>query len=338
MMGASHLIHGVAASTAQRDPEQLDHAIGQLLCRFLAARSLVLYHLLREDDGSTHTAQRIDLSSEGVHTDTVYFAAAATPAIAEELAACKACTADNQFVERANVAGELLTAFPVHTSKEVVRVLVVVSSESLTVSQIDMVYGVLRIMENHLALLDYGERDTLTGLLNRKTFESHFEKMRRRNGAEPARAHEPAWLAMADIDKFKSINDSHGHLFGDEVLLIVSQILKRTFRGADQLFRFGGEEFLIVLDHATEAGAHIALERFRSAVEAHAFPQIPCVTISVGYTQIRPHDVPTTCSERADDALYFAKRNGRNRLCHYEALVESGDLKPKANGTEAEIF
>jgi diguanylate cyclase (GGDEF)-like protein len=340
LMGATHLIHGVAASTAQRDPEQLDHAIGQLLCRFLSARSIALYHLLREEDGSSHTAIRIDLSAEGVRTDTVSIDLPNTPALSEEIGVCKACTANNQFVERASIAGELLTAFPVHTSPDIVRVLVVASSESLTVSQIDMVFGVLRIIENHLALLDYGERDTLTGLLNRKTFENHFEKMRRRHAIPTDRgnSHEPSWLALADIDKFKSINDSHGHLFGDEVLLIVSQILKRSFRGGDQLFRFGGEEFLIVLDHATEAGAHAALDRFRAAVEAHAFPQIERVTISLGYTRILPHDVPTICSERADDALYFAKRNGRNRLCHYETLVADGSLKPKSNITEIELF
>ena len=305
MMGASHLIHGVAASTAQRDPEQLDHAIGQLLCRFLQARSLALYHLLREEDGSIRTAQRIELSADGVHTDTLCVAQPPTQALADELAACLACTASQQFVERASAGGEMLTAFPVHVSKDVARACVVPSNESLTVAQIDMVFGVLRIIQNHLALVDYGERDTLTGLLNRKTFESHFEKRRRRdNEAGAARSAEPAWLALADIDKFKSINDSHGHLFGDEVLLIVSQILKRSFRGADQLFRFGGEEFLIVLDHATEVGAQVALERFRAAVEAHTFPQIPRVTISVGYTRILPQDVPTICAERADDALY----------------------------------
>lgn len=339
MMGASHLIHGVAASTAQRDPEQLDHAIGQLLCRFLGARSLALYHLLREEDGTSRMAHRIELSAEGVRNDSLCLAEPPSQAIADEIAVCLACTASHQFLERPSVAGEILTAFPVHASKDVVRVCVVPSSESLTVSQIDMVFGVLRIIENHLALVDYGERDTLTGLLNRKTFESHFEKIRRRNIAGDAtRPQEPAWLALADIDMFKSINDSHGHLFGDEVLLIVSQILKRSFRGADQLFRFGGEEFLIVLDHATESGAKVALERFRAAVEAHTFPQIPRVTISVGYTQILPHDVPTICAERADDALYYAKRNGRNRLCRYETLVATGDLKPKANVTEIELF
>jgi diguanylate cyclase (GGDEF)-like protein len=339
MMGAAHLIHGVAASTAQRDPEQLDHAIGQLLCRFLAARSIALYHLLREEDGSMRTAHRIELSAEGVRKDTLCLAEPLRPGLADEIAACRACTLSQQFVEHASIEGEMLTAFPVHATNNVVRICIVPSSESLSVSQIDMVFGVLRIIENHLALVDYGERDTLTGLLNRKTFESHFEKMRRRNGAlESARSLEPGWLAMADIDKFKSINDSHGHLFGDEVLLMVSQILKRSFRGADQLFRFGGEEFLIVLDQASEAGAQVALERFRAAVEAHTFPQIPRVTISLGYTRILPHDVPTLCAERADDALYYAKRNGRNKLCRYEALVAAGDLRPKANVTDIELF
>ena len=339
MMGASHLILGVAATTAQRDPEQLDHAIGQLLCRFLATRSLALYHLLREEDGTSRMAHRIELSADGVRTDTLCIASPPTPAVSDEIAACLACTVSQQFVERPSAAGEILTAFPVHTSKDVVRICVVPSNESLSVAQIDMVFGVLRIIENHLALVDYGERDTLTGLLNRKTFESHFEKMRRRNGAvDHTRSHEPGWLALADIDMFKSINDSHGHLFGDEVLLIVSQILKRSFRGADQLFRFGGEEFLIVLDHASEIGAQVALERFRAAVEAHAFPQILRVTISLGYTQILPHDVPTTCAERADDALYYAKRNGRNKVSRYETLVVSGDLQPKANVTDIEIF
>ena len=339
MMGASHLIHGVAASTAHRDPEQLDHAIGQLLCRFLAARAIALYHLLREEDGSSRTAHRIELSPDGVRTDTLCLTGPLTAALSDEVAACRACTASQQFVEHASAAGEILTAFLVHASNAVVRICVVPSSESLSVAQIDMVFGVLRIIQNHLALVDYGERDTLTGLLNRKTFESHFEKMRRRNGlVDSPRSLEPSWLAMADIDNFKSINDSHGHLFGDEVLLMVSQILKRSFRGADQLFRFGGEEFLIVLDHATESGAQVALERFRAAVEAHTFPQIPRLTISLGYTRILPHDVPTLCAERADDALYYAKRNGRNRLCHYEALVVAGDLEPKANVTDIELF
>jgi diguanylate cyclase (GGDEF)-like protein len=78
-------------------------------------------------------------------------------------------------------------------------------------------------------------------MLNRKTFEASFEKLRQRllmNDAATSTA-EPSWLALADIDRFKSINESRGHLFGDEALLLVAQQMAKCFRGADQLFRFG---------------------------------------------------------------------------------------------------
>ena len=106
----------------------------------------------------------------------------------------------------------------------------------------------------------------------------------------------------------KLVNDGYGHLFGDEVLLLVSRLMKRSFRGADQLFRFGGEEFLVVLERTNELGATIALERLRSAVAEYPFPQIGKVTVSAGFTRIVPTDVATTCVERADEALYHAKK------------------------------
>jgi Diguanylate cyclase, GGDEF domain len=94
---------------------------------------------------------------------------------------------------------------------------------------------------------------------------------------------EPSWLGLVDIDKFKCINDNYGHLFGDEVLLLVSQLMKKSFRGTDQLFRFGGEEFVIVLDHATTEGVEVAFDRLRETIAAFEFPQVGRVTISLGY-------------------------------------------------------
>jgi diguanylate cyclase (GGDEF)-like protein len=205
-----------------------------------------------------------------------------------------------------------------------------------------LVRGILRILKNQLSLLDYGERDTLTGLLNRKTFEFRFETLCQALREERDATAQPSWLGLVDVDHFKLINDSHGHLFGDEVLLLVSQIMTRTLRGADQLFRFGGEEFVIVLDEVTPAGAHTAFERVRAAVDAHRFPQLFHVTISLGYTQILSKDVPATCIERADAALYYAKRSGRNNVRDYEGLVAAGDLAPKAQsgnkGSDVELF
>jgi len=253
---------------------------------------------------------------------------------------CRDCTTLDRVVEGITAEGRLLTAFPLHAKSTVLGVVIVESAESLPVPHIDLIHGILRIIENHVALLDYGERDTLTGLLNRKTFDAYFNHVRRRVSSTQASdsALEPSWLALVDIDHFKSINDRHGHLFGDEVLLLVSQMMTRNFRGADHIFRFGGEEFLIVLDHASDIGAHIALDRLRASIEAHRFPQIGRVTVSLGYTQIRPEDVGTICVERADNALYYAKAHGRNNLQNYEMLIRSGALDAKSDTASVELF
>lgn len=95
---------------------------------------------------------------------------------------------------------------------------------------------------------------------------------------------------------------------------------------------------MIVLDNATELGAQIAFERLRAAVAAFSFPQVGRVTISLGYSQILPGDAPTTCVERADAALYYAKNHGRNNIRNYEALVAAGELTAKDRCEEAELF
>jgi diguanylate cyclase (GGDEF)-like protein len=211
------------------------------------------------------------------------------------------------------------------------------TGDGLQLRDAGLVEGILRIVKNHLALLDYGESDTLTGLLNRKTFESSFDKLRVASGV--VSSEQPSWLGVVDIDKFKSINDNFGHLFGDEVLLLVARLMKQAFRGADQLFRFGGEEFVVVLDRANAAGAQIAFNRLRAMIEEFKFPQVGRVTISLGYTHVDTHDAPGSCVERADAALYYAKHNGRNNVQHYETLIAEGKLKPKKSDvSDIELF
>jgi diguanylate cyclase (GGDEF)-like protein len=114
--------------------------------------------------------------------------------------------------------------------------------------------------------------------------------------------------------------------------------MTRSFRGADQLFRFGGEEFVIVLDQASIEGAAIAFERLRAAIETNKFPQVGRVTISLGYTRILADDAPTTCAERADAALYYAKHNGRNNVRSHEVLTAAGEIAPKPQSGDIELF
>jgi len=205
----------------------------------------------------------------------------------------------------------------------------------------NLVHGVLRILQNHLSALDYGERDTLTGLLNRRTFESTFAK--RRGEVQLAgpvtRESKGSWLGVIDIDRFKTINDTFGHLFGDEVLLLVARLMFETFRSTELVYRFGGEEFVVIVDGANEDGARIAFERFREAVATHRFPQIGQVTVSIGYTRVALDDIPAATVGRADSALYYAKEHGRNQSICYDALLREGSIHVhQAASAEVELF
>jgi diguanylate cyclase (GGDEF)-like protein len=198
----------------------------------------------------------------------------------------------------------------------------------------DCVHELLGIYAEHLGLLDYAELDTLTKLQNRKTFDENFDRfigmveqaVQRRDESVAADdiADRHCWLAVADIDKFKRINDNFGHLFGDEVLIRFADMMKKSFRGSDKLFRFGGEEFIVLLRFITAENAHIVLDRFRIAIGDHEFPQVGKVTCSMGYVQINPLLTPAEILGRADEALYFCKENGRNQIQRYEDLVQQG--------------
>jgi diguanylate cyclase (GGDEF)-like protein len=226
--------------------------------------------------------------------------------------------------------------FPILDEQRVLGLLEIEAERGLEAREETLVTGILRIVRNHLALLDYGERDTLTGLINRKTFDASFGKLRAR--AERGSDEEPSWIGVVDIDHFKAVNDNYGHLFGDEVLLLVSRLMRDCFRGADQLYRFGGEEFVVVLDHANAAGAAVAFNRFRATVGGYAFPQVGKVTVSIGYTVLQTSDSPAGAIERADAALYYAKQNGRDQVQGYEDLVNAGRLARKLERAELELF
>lgn len=214
--------------------------------------------------------------------------------------------------------------------------------------------GYFQIYSNYLRLLDESEHDTLTGLLNRRTFDSNLKKLlsqphcehdSHREDNPPQRRHENTaksnWLAVIDIDFFKRINDHFGHLYGDEVLLLLANIMRESFRGYDKLFRFGGEEFVTILKTTNQDGATKALERFRLAVENYPFPQTGQVTVSIGYVELNELAIPSEILGYADEALYFAKQHGRNQVCHYETLISDGKLQsstPAVASSDIEMF
>lgn len=184
-----------------------------------------------------------------------------------------------------------------------------------------------KIYCNFLNLLDYGERDTLTGLLNRKSFEDTFFKETQRFSQFPGLSAVPdnrpqgprgLWIGLVDIDFFKKVNDNFGHLIGDEVLLLVANIIRASFRPEDRVYRFGGEEFVVLLIAQEENQAEAAFERLRQAVESFKFPQVGQVTVSVGFSVVCDGDTPSEAFDRADQAVYRAKKQGRNQVCMQE--------------------
>ena len=168
-----------------------------------------------------------------------------------------------------------------------------------------LLMGLVEYFGHHISLLDYGEADTLTGLANRKTFDKHLfevlgkaaDDMAANHLAGPGRrrgtTNNSHWLAVCDIDHFKRINDTWGHLAGDAVLVQFGQLMRDSFRYDDQLFRFGGEEFIAVLQPTSQANAERAFERFRQAVERHGFAEAGRVTVSIGICHLQPQDTPT---------------------------------------------
>jgi diguanylate cyclase (GGDEF)-like protein len=217
---------------------------------------------------------------------------------------------------------------------------------SETLHTIDGIVGVYRNFRN---LLDYSERDSLTGLLNRKTFDDQLARMLQSSpepepcppGLPERRQHQEPdeqWLAVVDVDHFKAVNDKFGHLYGDEVLILIAQLLQSSFRTQDRVFRFGGEEFVVLLRSTTLENARKIIERFRTNVEQHPFPQVGQVTVSVGFVSINAFESPVVTLGRADQALYYAKSHGRNRACHYTELVSSGLLHPIASNDTVEFF
>lgn len=219
------------------------------------------------------------------------------------------------------------------------------SEQLITDHEQDVLDGVIGVFRNYLDLLRDSQHDTLTGLLNRKTFDFGFAGLLASYGQESTHPSEDLrrvadnhWLAVMDIDHFKRINDKFGHLYGDEVLILMANLMRTSFRRHDRLYRFGGEEFVVLMRNVDVDGGRSKLEKFRQSVEQHEFPQVGQVTISIGFAPIMTSDTPSVVLGKADEALYFAKGHGRNRVCGYDELIASGELAPMKSNQDADFF
>jgi diguanylate cyclase (GGDEF)-like protein len=191
------------------------------------------------------------------------------------------------------------------------------ASRELTEDQADLLNGVASeaaIAIVHAQLFHAQEEnaltDELTRLPNRRALaQSFLQEMNRAR-----RHHNAIAFLMIDLDHFKQVNDTYGHLSGDQVLAELANLLRSGARDSDVCARYGGEEFGMILHETTEAGARTLAERIRSKVATAVLPGGLKLTISIGVAATDEPALFTTLMERADQALYAAKQGGRNQV------------------------
>lgn len=345
------LIDHIARISACRDRSELNRTLAQAI-KDLHAPTLVRLQAVIRKDHRLSCITLVDLRSDGGDLFDEYSISSSFSQPIGDDPLLFSCVEQGQ-AQSEIAPGACRYMLPVVLHGVTIKVVEIDFANALGARAKKRLFGLIQLYANLLRLFDYGETDTLTGLLNRKTFEENLNRIltqvvgaednsdstpftRRQHRQKSGEEH---WLCVIDIDHFKAINDNWGHIYGDEVLLLVAQLMKHSFRYEDKLFRFGGEEFVVMLQPMRSENASRAFDRFRRLIEAHDFPSVGRISVSIGFTRIQPLDTPTEIIGRADEALYYVKHHGRNGTQCYETLVEQGLLQaPTDKVMDIELF
>lgn len=329
------VLQSVVNMTGHRDVDSLEYGLVVTLTELLQLNSISLYKVVgdKPEDGIEEVVY-LSLGEKGEiqtrckqHNEIN---------IVKEDQYLYRCISDREEISYKNsFNGQMHILIPLMCDEKIIGAIEMTSNKDLSKFK-ELINGITRIYENYLYILNKSERDKLTGLLNRHSFDTKLSRLlqKQKDDKQPQIENERrqqatdsyAWLAIFDIDHFKKINDKFGHVCGDEVLLMLSQKMKDFFRSTDLIFRFGGEEFVIILEPVPHEMAERTLEQFRKNIADGNFPLIEKITISGGYVKVTDLHYPVKFIDYADQALYYAKENGRNCIYSYESLVEKGEL------------
>jgi diguanylate cyclase (GGDEF)-like protein len=326
MLNTPHLLDQLVSLTGIRDLELLETSLLQTLNGFIHPTGLALYKV----------SNRGEMRSQLVYGDDKCRVVHENFEVRPELnQAFRQRQATDGASIRIPVEDGVLSVMTVMESRAATTYLVINSANDLRDIDSHMIDGMLQIYRNFCQLLQESQTDSLTGLANRKTFDECFSRVYE---LQPFGDDECSvevdqrrptvqtnyWLAMVDIDHFKLVNDRFGHLYGDEVLILLAHLLKNAMRNDDLVFRFGGEEFVLMIRCQSRDEAAGLLERLRKSVESQDIPQVGQVTISMGATEMIRNTFAGTLLDYADKALYYSKQNGRNRLTFFEDMISQG--------------
>ncbi len=347
MVSAEKIIDSVVEITRHGEEYVLSESLAAALYRLLEVEVVLLVEIVPVETNDGQANRTSIVAATGSETFTSTENVTHIPASTQDLFTplFEKCLEEGQ---QQAVACSTHSAYvlPIASDKNI-SYLLGVKHTTLSATDCRVVDGMARVFGNYLHVLSDGKRDTLTGLLNRRAF---LEKVNRtvlfgRSKiliGETDRRQEPAdqryWLAIFDIDHFKRVNDTYGHVYGDEVLILLATQMRECFRAGDLLFRYGGEEFIVVIGSTVKENAENAFERFRLQISKKHFGKIEQITVSIGLVEVCPESDLTTVVGQADQALYYAKEHGRNQLAVYADLVAGEDIVPPEVQEDIEIF
>lgn len=184
---------------------------------------------------------------------------------------------------------------------------------SLMTKEVEKANDIISELQGRIKQLEENSQlDPLTKVFNRRALNSYLHEVCAKETLE-----NDLYLVILDIDDFKTINDTHGHVAGDKILIFLTNLLKKTLRDGDKIFRYGGEEFVVILNRVDEEVSRYISERILKLVRINKLIYKGTtlqITISIGKTKFYNGDTPEELIDRADKALYRSKMNGKNQI------------------------
>ncbi len=325
------LIDGLAEITRHHDRKMLEKSVLKTINDLYPAESLQLFELNGVNEDKAHKLIVVVDKKGAINLEHDLRVNTVTEKLNDALSA-SAESKEIKFLQNADQTAWDISYPILNADNDTCSLLVCHCIKSPSLDEQRIVSGILHVYSNYLTLIDKTQRDKLTGLFNRETLDTEITKVLMQGTIESTgieieseKRHSDdltTWLGVVDIDHFKLINDTYGHLYGDEVIILVARLMmKSCVRGDDLVFRYGGEEFVVMLKAVNEHNAMMAFNRLRQNIDKHEFPQIGNVTISVGFVEVVGQMSATDVIGMADDALYYAKYNGRNQTISYKELL-----------------
>lgn len=346
LISSLQLIDSLGEITRHRDREVIEKSLLKTLTELAPNQEFKLFRVLanQEELKLALLAYSVNgyVQTSGFHLDHYEIQPSVKPLLMKVI--------ESKNIEQVKDANNKLThlIYPsLDQHNEVFAILVHVCGDGFEFEVTRFVFSLLKVYSNYLALIDDNQHDKLTQLLNRDTMDREVTRILIKNGSDglPIKRRKnglESYLGVLDIDHFKAVNDNFGHLFGDDVLILVARQMQQDIRGEkDLLFRYGGEEFVIILQALDLEEAKNAFNRLRGNIAQRNFPQVGKVTVSIGFVQITNQSGSTETIGQADQALYYAKEHGRNQACCYEELLGNSLIQKTeqtTSGGDLEFF